>query len=233
MRFIVPSLNVSHYCFNPPALVMSPPGRLKNPLLRGISLLRHLDAISKPPLHLQRRKGRSCQLKATPQNLARSPLSSVNFSSSAALAAASAQRRFQPHRRRGRAPSGAGGGAGQGGGRGPGRGCLTGYVITAPVRAGLPPQQSRERAEAKQRLRELRSAVAGKVIREDGDGGDEAGALPAPQVRGTSGSVLESRGRKCEQAGGSGCHRFSLGFITSVRQFRREVGKKRGNALSR
>lgn len=101
------------------------------------------------------------------------------------------------------------------------------------MRAGLPPQQSRERAEAKQRLRELRSAVAGKVIREDGDGGDEAGALPAPQVRGTSGSVLESRERKCEQAGGSGCHRFSLGFITSVRQFRREVGKKRGNALSR
>lgn len=123
MRFIVPSLNVSHYCFNPPALVMSPPGRLKNPLLRGISLLRHLDAISKPPLHLQRRKGRSCQFKAAPQNLARSPLYSVNFSSSAALAAASAQRRFQPHRRRGRAPSGAGGGRAGAGARLPHRIC--------------------------------------------------------------------------------------------------------------
>lgn len=102
--------------------------------------------------------------------------------------------------------------------------------IPAPVRAGLPAELSHERAEAKQRLQEPRSAAADKVTREDGDGGDEVGALPAPQVRVTAGSVLESGERKCEQAGGSGRRLFSSGFITSVRQFLRGVCRRRGDA---
>lgn len=71
MCFIVPSLDMSHYCFSPSALVMCLLGRLKNPLLQNISLHRHLYAISKSPLHLQRRKGRSCRFKAASKTLAR------------------------------------------------------------------------------------------------------------------------------------------------------------------